>query len=509
MSDFVQSCLKLSTNVEFTHLAEYKELCPLGVSSYFVVLLGTHDELRSEAVRNLPFYCFEVDEAIKRVKKGEIYGVLSESTFKAVNKSFVRVIVGEVPSEASRNNCPARPDAIAKLLSAALKELDESKEPVDVFVLSDMAVAVAVAVARSAGCHFTAKNRSYENDYSGKAAKINVIFLKEPTVPLCELAVIATSTQLCQRLVDAPTNLLDTTAFKEIAQGYAKALGCDIDVICGDELYKRGYNGVYSVGKSGSQPPCLVTLSYKPKACAKARVALVGKGIVYDCGGLALKAANMMLGMKRDMGGAAAVFCGFLTAVRLQQPVELTCTLCLAENSVGPNAYRNDDIIVMKSGKTVEVINTDAEGRLVLGDGVFHATNELPFKPDILVDMATLTGAQGIATGRKHAALYVSDEEVELAFLRAGKESGETCFPVLYCPEYHTPEFKTTVADMRNLMRVTNNAGVSCGGQFVASHLSPDFKGVHVHVDLAFPVVEDETATGFGPALLTEFFRKL
>lgn len=509
MSDFVKSCLTFNTNVEFTDMAEYKKGGHGGISSPSVVLLGTHEELQNEAVRELPFYCRELTEAIRRVKEGQIFGFLTDNVCKSVNTQYAHVIVGKVPSEASRNNCPARPDVIARLLSAALDAFSEHNDTAHVFVLSEMAVAVAVAVARSAGRHFTTKKKFYENDYSGNAASIKVVFPKPPTVPPSELVVIATSTQLCQRLVDAPTNLLDTTAFAKIAEGYAKSLGCDFDVISGDELRMRGYNGIYSVGKSGSQPPCLVTLSYKPKTKAKAKIALVGKGIVYDCGGLALKGASIMLGMKRDMGGAAAVFCGFLTAVCLQLPVELTCTLCLAENGVGPNAYRNDDIIIMKSGKTVEVINTDAEGRLVLADGVFHATNELPSKPDILIDMATLTGAQGVATGRKHAALYVSDENVELAFLRAGKVSGETCFPVLYCPEYHVTEYKTDVADMRNLMRVTNNAGVSCAGHFVASHLSPDFKGVHVHVDLAFPVFENETATGFGPALLTEYFRNL
>ncbi|KAH9599830.1 Peptidase M17 [Trypanosoma melophagium] len=123
--------------------------------------------------------------------------------------------------------------------------------------------------------------------------------------------------------------------------------------------------------------------------------------------------------------------------------------------------------------------------------------------------MATLTGAQGIATGRKHAGLFVNDEDAELAFLKAGKTSGETCFPVLYCPEYHIPEFRSPLADMRNSVANRNNAVVSCGGQFIANHLSPKFTGKHVHVDLASPTFDAKGATGFGAALLTEYFRSL
>lgn len=176
-------------------------------------------------------------------------------------------------------------------------------------------------------------------------------------------------------------------------------------------------------------------------------MALVGKGIVYDCGGLALKPAQHMTNMKTDMGGAAAVFCGFIALLRSIQTHNastngssynhlhhLSVTLCLAENAIGPKAYRNDDILVLKSGKTVEVMNTDAEGRIVLADGVFYASNEQSFVPDVVMDMATLTGAQGIATGEHHAAIYVNECDAEHLVLQAGNQCGDTCFPVLYCP---------------------------------------------------------------------------
>ena len=148
--------------------------------------------------------------------------------------------------------------------------------------------------------------------------------------------------------------------------------------------------------------------------------------------------------MKVDMGGSAAVLCGFATAVSTGVcKAPLHALLCIAENSVGPLATRPDDVHVMLSGKTVEVNNTDAEGRLVLSDGVFYAHREL--NPRVIVDIATLTGAQLIATGKNHAALYCNDEELEALAIKAGKYSGDLTFPIPYCPEFYRKEFASPV----------------------------------------------------------------
>jgi probable aminopeptidase NPEPL1 len=206
------------------------------------------------------------------------------------------------------------------------------------------------------------------------------------------------------------------------------------------------------------------------------------------------------------MGGAAAVFCGFIAAVELKLPFELSVTLCLAENAIGPKCFRNDDILLLKSGLSIEVNNTDAEGRLVLSDGVFHAAHELPFTPAVIIDMATLTGAQSIATGKKHAAIFVNDEQLEQRAIQCGRRCGDTVFPVLFCPEYHNPEFASKVADYKNLMANSSNAGISCAGQFIYNNLK-SFSGGFLHVDLAGPSSNAEGATGFGVALLVDLLR--
>ncbi|EPY22227.1 aminopeptidase [Strigomonas culicis] len=217
-----------------------------------------------------------------------------------------------------------------------------------------------------------------------------------------------------------------------------------------------------------------------------------------------------MTNMKTDMGGSAAVLGAFLALVSAPGGLppavgELSCTLCVAENAIGSRAYHNDDIVLLKSGKSVEVMNTDAEGRIVLADGIYHASGELPVTPDVIIDMATLTGAQGVACGLRHAGLYSNEGGAEAALLAAGRRSGDTCWPVLYCPEYHAANYVSPCADLRNIQNGKPDASVSLGGYFVEANLAPRFKGALLHVDLAFPSFDTAGATGFGVALATTY----
>ncbi|NWV27635.1 PEPL1 aminopeptidase, partial [Origma solitaria] len=182
----------------------------------------------------------------------------------------------------------------------------------------------------------------------------------------------------------------------------------------------------------------------------------------------------------------------------------LHAVFCLAENAVGPCATRPDDIHVLYSGKTVEINNTDAEGRLILADGVAYACKDLG--ADIILDMATLTGAQGIATGKYHAAVLTNNEEWEKACVKAGRNCGDLVHPLVYCPELHFSEFTSAVADMKNSVADRDNTPSSCAGLFIASHIGFDWPGVWVHVDIAAPVHAGERATGYGVALLLSLF---
>uniref|UniRef100_A0A8I5P358 Syntaxin-16 n=1 Tax=Papio anubis TaxID=9555 RepID=A0A8I5P358_PAPAN len=261
--------------------------------------------------------------------------------------------------------------------------------------------------------------------------------------------------------------------------------------------------GIYGVGKAALHPPALAVLSHTPDGATQT-IAWVGKGIVYDTGGLSIKGKTTMPGMKRDCGGAAAVLGAFRAAIKQGFRDNLHAVFCLAENSVGPNATRPDDIHLLYSGKTVEINNTDAEGRLVLADGVSYACKDLG--ADIILDMATLTGAQGIATGKYHAAVLTNSAEWEAACVKAGRKCGDLVHPLVYCPELHFSEFTSAVADMKNSVADRDNSPSSCAGLFIASHIGFDWPGVWVHLDIAAPVHAGERATGFGVALLLALF---
>ncbi len=252
--------------------------------------------------------------------------------------------------------------------------------------------------------------------------------------------------RLAQRLVDMPPNLLHTDAYVAECREVAAQLGCGITVIQGSELEEKGFGGLWGVGKASEHLPALVVLSHIPAGQQSSKsICMVGKGIVYDTGGLSIKTpTTSMAGMKVDMGGSAAVLGAFATAVSsMSLASPLHALLCISENSIGPLATRPDDVQTFLSGKTVEVNNTDAEGRLVLADGCFYAHRDL--NPRVIIDIATLTGAQLIATGKNHAAIYCNDDELEAVAVGAGKSTGDLTFPIPYCPEFYRNEFRSQV----------------------------------------------------------------
>lgn len=403
-----------------------------------------------------------------------------------------KVVVGVLPEPCSRHNSPSRAWAIPGL-AATVKGEDSA---VVVHLLSDATHASAAALA-------TARAFPLYDATSGdkKERNVHVVLLAEdgPARPQ-GLRSAVDGVRLAARLFDMPTNALHTDAFVEEARDVAARVGATIEVTRGTDLRDQGFGGLWGVGQAAEHPPALVVLRHEPKD-PTARVAWVGKGIVYDTGGLSLKGKDHMPGMKGDMGGAAAVLGAFAAAASQGVDYAVTAVLCLAENAIGPGAQRPDDIITLKSGKTVELNNTDAEGRLVLGDGVAWACENVDGL-DLLVDCATLTGAALVATGRVHAALYCNDEVVEQAAVVAGRAIGEPAHPLPYAPELFKGEFKSVVADMRNSVKDRANAQSSCAGQFVANHL-PEDAPRWLHVDLAGPAwASDGRGTGYGVGLL-------
>jgi leucyl aminopeptidase len=270
----------------------------------------------------------------------------------------------------------------------------------------------------------------------------------------------------------------------------AKAAGVAVEVLDEKALKKAGYGGTLAVGMGSSRPPRLVKLTYTAGR-GKPHLALVGKGITFDSGGLSLKPSAAMEWMKSDMGGAAAIIAAITAIARLGLDVNVTAWAPMAENMPSGTAQRPSDVITIYGGTTVEVMNTDAEGRLVLADGIARASED---KPDLLIDVATLTGAQLVALGSRTSGVMANDAALRTAIVAAAESSGEQMWPMPLPVELRTA-MESTVADISNM-------GDRYGGMLTAGLFLKEFVGEGIrwaHLDIAGPSFNDAAPHGYTP----------
>ncbi|MET9731561.1 leucyl aminopeptidase [Streptomyces sp. NPDC006458] len=291
-------------------------------------------------------------------------------------------------------------------------------------------------------------------------------------------------------LINTPPNDLNPEGFAAIATAAGKAHGIKVQVLDEKALTKGGYGGILGVGAGSASAPRLVKLSYTSSKATK-HLALVGKGITYDSGGISLKPAGHNETMKCDMSGAAAVFAAVVAVARLGLEVNVTAWLALAENMPSGSATRPGDVLRMYSGKTVEVLNTDAEGRLVLADALWAASQE---KPDAIVDVATLTGAMVLALGNRTFGVMANDDAFRSALVEAAEEVGEQSWP-MPLPEHLRKGMDSPVADIANM-------GERMGGGLVAGLFLREFVGEGItwaHLDIAGPAFNEGGPFGYTP----------
>ena len=290
-------------------------------------------------------------------------------------------------------------------------------------------------------------------------------------------------------LVNTPPLDLFPASFAEIAEGFAQAMGVEATVFDVQRLADEGFGGILGVGMGSSRLPRLVRLEWKPDG-AKQTVALVGKGITFDSGGLSLKPPKSMETMKTDMAGAAAVMHTVLGAARANLQIGVVGWLCLAENMPSGTAQRPSDVIRIYGGKTVEVLNTDAEGRLVLADGLVRAIEE---NPDVVLDIATLTGAQGVALGTQTSGVMGVDE-IRAEVIAAADAVAEPMWP-MPLPQHLLKQLDSKVADLQNI------AGPASGMLSAGVFLQQFVGGAQwAHLDIARPAYNEEAPHGFTPA---------
>lgn len=295
---------------------------------------------------------------------------------------------------------------------------------------------------------------------------------------LAEGRVLALAQMYARDLANEPGNVIDPATFEAEARRVAEECGLGFEVLHEDELASRGMNALLAVGSGSKTPPRLIHLTYAPKGEPRFKAALVGKGLTFDSGGLSLKPADAMLTMKGDKTGACVVL-GVMRAIsQLELPVKVDAVMGMAENMPSGSAYRPDDIIRASNGKTIEVNNTDAEGRLTLADALVFACGT---EPDFVLDIATLTGACAVALGDTTAGLFSNDDALADEFLGAAKRSGERFWRLPMDDENLREKIKSPVADVVN-------SGGRYGGAITAAMFLEKFVAdgtPWLHLDIA------------------------
>jgi leucyl aminopeptidase len=320
-----------------------------------------------------------------------------------------------------------------------------------------------------------------------------------------ELSVAQTIVAI-RELINMPANALWPEKLAKEAKSLAKGLPIDVEIWDEKRLEKERCGGILGVGKGSVRPPRLVKLTYRGGG---KHIALVGKGITFDTGGLSLKQPLSMIGMKYDMAGAASVLGAIVGAAQLAIKANITGFMCLAENMPSGQATRPGDVLTMRNGKTVEVLNTDAEGRLVLGDGLSLASE---LGPDHIIDIATLTGAATVALGKRYAGLMGKGDAIALA-----KEAAAAADELLWempLPAELREILKSDVADMVNSRIGVPSGSMLVGGLFLSEFVPKDASWAHIDIassannDAAPYSVYPSGATGVMIRTLIEMARR-
>ena len=421
----------------------------------------------------------EVDEVIKLPSKS--------------NKLIVFTGLGKIESNFS-------PELLRRAAGAASRHLlgNDSAS----FALPHKSVAEIAAIAEGAALGsyaFTEFRGSSKGAQKNPLSSITVVTRFANTAQAKTAArraeIIAEQTFLVRDLINTPPSSLTPDSFCLRTKKLAAKYGVKVEILNDAALRKGGYGGIIGVGQGSANPPRLIHLTYSP-AQAKKRFAFVGKGITFDTGGLALKPANGMEAMKADMSGAAAVVAAIFAIAQLKLPIAIDAWAPLAENMVSDTATRPSDVITIYGGKTVEVLNPDAEGRLVLADALVKAA-EVGKKSgglDGIIDVATLTGAQVVALGSRTSAVMTNDENFSGQFLTAANIAGESFWPMPLPVELRA-SLDSPIADLANI-------GDRMGGMLVAGLFLKEFidpQTPWLHLDIAGPAFNEKTAHGYTP----------
>jgi len=326
---------------------------------------------------------------------------------------------------------------------------------------------------------------------------------------LREAEIVCRNTNACRDLVNESSDNCTPALFAAAAKKLAKQRGISCTVFGEADIARMKMGLLQAVSRGSANPPRLVVLKYRGGTASSKSVALVGKGITFDSGGLNLKSAGNIEGMKSDMAGAAACLCAMGAAAELGLPGNITAVIPLAENMLGSRSYKPGDVYRAYNGKTVEIGNTDAEGRLILADALAYTADVI--QPDVMIDIATLTGACIVALGEIVAGYLTTDERLAALIFEAGETTGERLWRLPLYKEY-SEDIKSDFADMNNVA-AGRKAGTIIGGVFLKNFVG---KTPWAHIDIAGTSwfskkrgYRPKYATGYGVRLFIELLKKL
>ena len=323
-----------------------------------------------------------------------------------------------------------------------------------------------------------------------------VVFLGKDQALFDAAVITAEAVAFARDLVNAPSSHLFPESYAAIATSAAEDNGLTVEVLDDAALAEQGFGGIVAVGQGSTRGPRLVRISYAPEQLDDApTVALVGKGVTFDTGGVSIKPAANMDQMISDMGGSAAVLATIIAAARLKLNVKVTATIPMAENMPGGNSYRPGDVITHYGGTTSEILNTDAEGRLILADAIARASED---NPDYLIETATLTGAQMVALGLRTAGVMGSDAFRDRV-AETGRSVGEQAW-AMPIPEEMSTSMSSPVADLRNA-DPSRWGGMLSAGYYLGNFVGEGIEWVHI--DIAGPSFNTGGAHGYTPARAT------
>lgn len=430
---------------------------------------------------------------------GEIEVALEALGAKGGAEQLTRIVVPSLPVDSvlavglgrERDQWPA--ETIRRAAGAAARSLSGVETVVT--TLSDIDLEASIEGLILGAYRFTAFRSDKTAPRDAGVRKISVLTpdTRAATKDIAaRAAAIATAVATARDFVNTPPSHLFPAEFAKRAKALGDAAGLEVEVLDDKTLAREGYGGIIGVGKGSSRPPRLVRLSHRGAKTKNSKsVALVGKGVTFDTGGISIKPAANMHHMTSDMGGAAAVIATVVLAAQQKLPIDVVATVPMAENMPSSTAQRPGDVLTQYGGITVEVLNTDAEGRLILADAIVRACED---EPDYLIETSTLTGAQTVALGARTPGVMGSDEFRDRV-AEISQSVGENGW-AMPLPEELKDDLKSTVADLANVSG-SRFAGMLVAGTYLREFVSDGVQWAHI--DIAAPAYNSGGPWGYTP----------